>query len=341
MKEKLNEIKIAALEKLNQVSDLQALESLRVEILGKKGELTQILKGMGSLSKEERPVIGQLANEVRSEIEAKLETVKTAFEEKAQKEKLKAETIDVTMPGNTHTLGHRHPMTQVIDNIKNIFIGMGYEVVEGPEVEDAYHNFEALNIPKDHPARDEQDTFYVNGLSEFLLRTQTSPVQIRTMEKRGLPIRIIAPGRVYRADEVDATHSPIFHQLEGLVIDKGITMGDLKGALAEFAKGLFGEDTKVRFRPHHFPFTEPSAEMDASCFACGGKGCRVCKDSGWIEVLGCGMVHPDVLRRCGIDPNVYSGFAFGMGLERVAMQKYSINDLRLLFENDVRFLKQF
>ena len=295
MKEKLNEIKIAALEKLNQVSDLQALESLRVEILGKKGELTQILKGMGSLSKEERPVIGQLANEVRSEIEAKLETVKTAFEEKAQEEKLKAETIDVTMPGNTHTLGHRHPMTQVIDNIKNIFIGMGYEVVEGPEVEDAYHNFEALNIPKDHPARDEQD----------------------------------------------ATHSPIFHQLEGLVIDKGITMGDLKGALAEFAKGLFGEDTKVRFRPHHFPFTEPSAEMDASCFACGGKGCRVCKDSGWIEVLGCGMVHPDVLRRCGIDPNVYSGFAFGMGLERVAMQKYSINDLRLLFENDVRFLKQF
>ena len=216
-----------------------------------------------------------------------------------------------------------------------------YEVVEGPEVEDAYHNFEALNIPKDHPARDEQDTFYVNGLAEFLLRTQTSPVQIRTMEKRGLPIRIIAPGRVYRADEVDATHSPIFHQLEGLVIDKGITMGDLKGALAEFAKGLFGEDTKVRFRPHHFPFTEPSAEMDASCFACGGKGCRVCKDSGWIEVLGCGMVHPDVLRRCGIDPNVYSGFAFGMGLERVAMQKYSINDLRLLFENDVRFLKQF
>ena len=255
--------------------------------------------------------------------------------------KLKAETIDVTMPGKARPLGHRHPMNQVIDNIKNIFIGMGYEIAEGPEIELAYYNFEALNIPKDHPARDEQDTFYINGKGDFLLRTQTSPIQVRVMENKKPPIRIIAPGRVYRSDEVDATHSPIFHQLEGLVIDKGITMGDLKGALAVFAKELFGEDTQVRFRPHHFPFTEPSAEMDASCFACGGKGCRVCKDSGFIEVLGCGMVHPKVLEMAGIDPNVYSGFAFGMGLERVAMQKYAISDLRLLFENDVKFLKQF
>ena len=339
MKEKLNEIKIAALEKLNQVSDLQALESLRVEILGKKGELTQILKGMGSLSKEERPVIGQLANEVRSEIEAKLETVKTAFEEKAQKEKLKAETIDVTMPGNTHTLGHRHPMTQVIDNIKNIFIGMGYEVVEGPEVEDAYHNFEALNIPKDHPARDEQDTFFIND--SILLRSQTSPVQAREMEKGKLPIRMIAPGRVFRSDEVDATHSPSFHQIEGLVIDKNVTFADLKGTLQEFAKELFGPETKTKFRPHHFPFTEPSAEVDVSCFKCGGKGCRFCKGSGWIEILGCGMVHPNVLRMCGIDPDEYTGFAFGVGLERIALLKYEIDDMRLLYENDSRFLKQF
>ncbi len=341
MKEKLAQIRDKAIQKLNDASDLKTLEELRVEFLGKKGELTGILKGMGALSKEERPVIGQLANEVRADIEGKLEAMKTALAAKAQEAKLKAETIDVTMPGNMPELGHRHPMTQVIDNIKNIFIGMGYEIAEGPEVETAYYNFEALNIPKDHPARDEQDTFYVNGIGDFLLRTQTSPMQVRVMENKKPPIRIIAPGRVYRADEVDATHSPIFHQLEGLVIDKGITMGDLKGALAEFAKGLFGEDTKVRFRPHHFPFTEPSAEMDASCFACGGKGCRVCKDSGWIEVLGCGMVHPKVLEMCGIDSKVYSGFAFGMGLERVAMQKYAISDLRLLFENDTRFLKQF
>ncbi len=341
MKEKLSQIKETAVAKLDNASDLKALDELRVEILGKKGELTQILKGMGSLSKEERPVIGQLANEVRSAIEAKLEEKKAELSRKALDEKLEAEKIDVTMPGKVTELGHKHPMTQVIDEIKNIFIGMGYEIAEGPEVESAYYNFEALNIPKDHPARDEQDTFYIDGTGDFLLRTQTSPMQVRVMETRKPPIRIIAPGRVYRSDEVDATHSPIFHQLEGLVIDKGITMGDLKGALAEFAKGLFGEDTKVRFRPHHFPFTEPSAEMDASCFACGGKGCRVCKDSGWIEVLGCGMVHPKVLEMSGIDPKVYSGFAFGMGLERVAMQKYAISDLRLLFENDVKFLKQF
>jgi phenylalanyl-tRNA synthetase alpha chain len=341
MKEKLEQIRISAAAKLAEAKDLKSLEDLRVELLGKKGELTQILKGMGALTKEERPVIGQLANEVRAFIEGELDKAKTALLSKEQELKLKAETIDVTMPGKVQQLGHKHPMTLVIDNIKNIFIGMGYEIAEGPEVETAYYNFEALNIPKEHPARDEQDTFYVEGEGEFLLRTQTSPMQVRVMENKKPPIRIIAPGRVYRSDEVDATHSPVFHQLEGLVIDKGITMGDLKGALEVFAKELLGEDTKVRFRPHHFPFTEPSAEMDASCFACGGKGCRVCKDSGWIEVLGCGMVHPKVLEMCGIDPNVYSGFAFGMGLERVAMQKFGITDLRLLYENDTKFLKQF
>lgn len=341
MKEKLSQIKILAEKKLTEANDLKTLDQLRIEFLGKKGELTQILKGMKDLSKEERPVIGQIGNEVRSFIEAELETRKKELEAAAQEARLAEETIDVTMPGKIGAIGHKHPMTQVIDNIKNIFIGMGYEIAEGPEVERAYYNFEALNIPADHPARDEQDTFYIEGDNDFLLRTQTSPIQVRVMEKGKMPIKVIAPGRVYRSDEVDATHSPVFHQLEGLVIDKGITMGDLKGALAVFAKELFGEDTKVRFRPHHFPFTEPSAEMDASCFACGGKGCRVCKDSGWIEVLGCGMVHPKVLRMSGIDPEEYSGFAFGMGLERVAMQKYAIKDLRLLFENDSKFLKQF
>jgi len=341
MKEKLNQIRDLAIKNLKDASNLKTLEDLRVQFLGKKGELTQILKGMKNLSDKERPIIGQAANEVRAVIEQKIDETKNILIKKEQEIKLKAETIDVTMPGKTKQLGHRHPMTLVIDNIKNIFIGMGYEIAQGPEVELAKYNFEALNIPKEHPARDEQDTFYVNGIGEILLRTQTSPVQVRVMEKGKLPIKVIAPGRVYRADEVDATHSPIFHQLEGLVIDKGITMGDLKGALAVFARELFGENTKVRFRPHHFPFTEPSAEMDASCFACGGKGCRICKDSGWIEVLGCGMVHPKVIEMAGIDPKVYSGFAFGMGLERVAMQKYSIYDMRLLYENDVKFLKQF
>ncbi len=341
MKDKLKEIKELAVENLKNAENLKTLDDLRVRFLGKKGELTKILKGMGSLSAEERPVIGQLANDVRASIEKKLDEAKKLLLQKEQELMLKAEVIDVTMPGRVRTLGHKHPMTQVIDNIKNIFIGMGYEIAEGPEIELAHYNFEALNIPKEHPARDEQDTFYINGIGDFLLRTQTSPVQVRVMEKGKLPIKIIAPGRVYRSDEVDATHSPVFHQLEGLVVDKGITMGDLKGALAVFAKELFGEETKVRFRPHHFPFTEPSAEMDASCFACGGKGCRVCKDSGWIEVLGCGMVHPKVLEMAGIDPDVYSGFAFGMGLERVTMQKYAISDLRLLFENDIKFLKQF
>ncbi len=341
MKEKLSQIKEIAVEKLNKITDLKALEEIRVEILGKKGELTTILKGMGSLSSEERPIVGQLANEVRGAIEEKIDNIKKSLLAKEQEIKLKAEKIDVTMPGKTKKIGNKHPMTQVINDIKNIFIGMGYEIAEGPEVETAYYNFEALNIPKNHPARDEQDTFYVNGLGDFVLRTQTSPVQVRVMENKNMPIKIIAPGRVYRSDEVDATHSPVFHQLEGLVIDKNITMGDLKGALTVFAKELLGEDTKVRFRPHHFPFTEPSAEMDASCFACGGKGCRVCKNSGWIELLGCGMVHPKVLEMAGIDPKEYSGFAFGMGLERVTMQKYAITDLRLLFENDIKFLEQF
>ncbi|MBQ9605356.1 MAG: phenylalanine--tRNA ligase subunit alpha [Firmicutes bacterium] len=341
MKEKLTQIKEAAAARLLEAADLKALDAIRVDILGKKGELTQILKGMGALSPEERPKVGQLVNQVRAEVEEMLSNAVSELHAKEQAAKLAMETIDVTMPGKAPELGHLHPMTNVIENIKNIFIGMGYEIAEGPEVEEAYYNFEALNIPKDQPARDEQDTFYVEGEGDFLLRTQTSPMQVRVMETGKLPIRMIAPGRVYRSDEVDATHSPVFHQLEGLVIDKGITMGDLKGALAVFAKELFGEDTKVRFRPHHFPFTEPSAEMDASCFACGGKGCRVCKDSGWIEVLGCGMVHPKVLEMCGIDSKVYSGFAFGMGLERVAMQKYAISDLRLLFENDTKFLKQF
>ncbi|MBR6401630.1 MAG: phenylalanine--tRNA ligase subunit alpha [Firmicutes bacterium] len=341
MKEKLSQIKEMAASRLAQAADLKALDAIKVDILGKKGELTQILKGMGALSPEERPKVGQMVNTVRAEIENMLEKTVSELRAKESEIKLAAETIDVTMPGKVPEMGHLHPMTTVIENIKSIFIGMGYEIAEGPEVEQAYYNFEALNIPKDHPARDEQDTFYIEGEGDFLLRTQTSPMQVRVMESGKLPIRMIAPGRVYRSDEVDATHSPVFHQLEGLVIDEGITMGDLKGALAVFAKELFGEDTKVRFRPHHFPFTEPSAEMDASCFACGGKGCRVCKDSGWIEVLGCGMVHPKVLEMSGIDSKKYSGFAFGMGLERVAMQKYAISDLRLLFENDTKFLKQF
>lgn len=339
MKETLKLIHEKAITAFNQATDIKDIDDLKVKYLGKKGELTAILKEMGKLSAEERPVIGQLANDVRQDIETKLEDAKKRLQAAEITARLHREKIDVTMPGKPRPEGHKHPMSIVIDEISNIFMGMGYEVVEGPEVELDYYNFEALNIPANHPAKDEQDTFYING--DILLRTQTSPVQVRTMEKGNLPIRMICPGTVYRADEVDATHSPVFHQLEGLVIDKGITMGDLKGALAVYAKELFGEDTKVRFRPHHFPFTEPSAEMDVSCFACGGEGCRVCKGEGYIELLGCGMVHPKVLKMSGIDPEVYSGFAFGMGLERVAMQRYGITDLRLLFENDMKFLKQF
>ena len=283
--------------------------------------------------------MGQLVNDARAQIEEKLEETKKALARRAREEQMKKEVIDVTLPAKKMKIGHSHPNTIALEEVERIFIGMGYEVVEGPEVEYDHYNFEKLNIPKGHPARDEQDTFYIND--NILLRSQTSPVQVRTMETRKPPIRIIAPGRVFRSDEVDATHSPSFHQIEGLVIDKNITLSDLKGTLAEFAKELFGEETKVKFRPHHFPFTEPSAEMDVSCFKCGGKGCRFCKGSGWIEILGCGMVHPHVLEMCGIDPDEYSGFAFGVGLERIALLKYEIDDMRLLYENDIRFLKQF
>jgi phenylalanyl-tRNA synthetase alpha chain len=339
MDEELRAIRQEALAALGQAGDLKALEALRVTLLGKKGSVTQLLKTMGALPPAERPAAGQQVNDLRQFIEHSLDQARKGLQAAALAETLKAEALDITMPGTTFPLGNKHPMTKVIDDVKQLFMGMGYEIAEGPDVETDYYNFEALNIPAGHPAKDEQDTFYVEG--GFLLRTQTSPVQVRTMEKGRLPIRIISPGRVFRSDAVDATHSPVFHQLEGLVVDVGITMGDLKGSLAVIAQELLGPETRVRFRPHHFPFTEPSAEMDASCFACGGKGCRVCKDSGWIEMLGCGMVHPKVLSRSGIDPEKYTGFAFGMGLERVALQRYAISDLRLLYENDVEFLKQF
>ncbi len=339
MKEQLKSIAEAAYGALEAVKDIQELDALRVKYLGKKGELTAILKQMGSLSAEERPVIGQLANEIRGKIEEAI-SVKTAeLKSAAVEQKLASEKIDVTMPGERSEMGKKHPLDAVLDEIKEIFLGMGFDIAEGPEVERDYYNFEALNIPKDHPARDTQDTFYIN--ENILLRTQTSPVQVRVMEKQKPPIRIISPGRVYRSDAVDATHSPVFHQIEGLVVDKGVTMGDLKGTLADFAKRLYGPDAKVRFRPHHFPFTEPSAEMDTMCFNCGGKGCRLCKGEGWIEILGCGMVHPKVLENCNIDPEEYSGFAFGMGLERLVMRRFNIDDLRLFFENDQRFLNQF
>lgn len=339
MKEKLEQIRKAALDTLQNASDIDALEEARIRFLGKKGELTAVLKGMGQLSAEERPKIGALANEIRSAIENHIDTKKSELAAKLEEIKLKAEVVDVTMPGKSHKTGEIHPLTKVMDNIKNTFIGMGFEIAEGPEVELDYYNFEALNIPPNHPARDTQDTFYIND--NTVLRTQTSGIQVRVMEKKKPPIRMIAPGKVYRSDALDATHSPVFHQIEGLVVDKGVTMADLKGTIETFLKELYGESTKVRFRPHHFPFTEPSAEADISCFACGGKGCSMCKGEGWIEILGCGMVHPKVLANCGIDPEVYSGFAFGMGLERVAMGKYDINDIRLFFENDLRFLGQF
>ena len=294
---------------------------------------------MGKLTPEERPVIGQLANEVRTFIEDAIESKVQELNEKKQLEQLKAEKLDVTLPGKKPVLGAKHPLTIVLDEIKEIFVGMGFDIVEGPEVETDYYNFEALNMPKNHPARDTQDTFYIND--NIVLRTQTSPVQVRTMEQQKPPIRVISPGRVYRSDAVDATHSPLFHQIEGLVVDKGITFADLKGTLETFVKRLYGEDSVVRFRPHHFPFTEPSAEVDVQCFSCHGEGCRLCKGEGWIEILGCGMVHPKVLSNCGIDPEVYSGFALGLGLERVAMRRYGIDDMRLFFENDVRFLNQF
>lgn len=339
MKEKLKAIMDEALAKINASEELDKLNEIRVAFLGKKGELTNVLKSMKDVTPEERPMVGQLVNEARTVLEEKLEEKKAAFEKKLREEQIKRETIDVTLPAKKPMVGHRHPNTIALEEVERIFVGMGYEVVEGPEVEYDYYNFEALNIPANHPAKDEQDTFYITG--DILLRTQTSPVQVHEMEKGKLPIRILAPGRVFRSDEVDATHSPSFHQIEGLVIDKNITFADLKGTLAEFAKKLFGEETKVKFRPHHFPFTEPSAEMDVTCFKCGGKGCRFCKGSGWIEILGCGMVHPKVLTMSGIDPEKYTGFAFGVGLERIALLKYEIDDMRLLYENDTRFLKQF
>ena len=337
MRETLEKIKAEALEALSAPS--ANIEDLRIKYLGKKGELTAVLRGMGKLSAEERPVIGQLANDIRAEIEAKIEQMTAERRAREIEEKLEAEKLDVTIPGDKIAQGHFHPLSLVQRQLEEIFLGMGYSIVEGPEVELDYYNFQALNIPKDHPARDTQDTFYIT--ENILLRSQTSPVQARTMEVQKPPIKIISPGRVYRSDAVDATHSPLFHQVEGLVVDKGITMGDLKGTLEMFAKTMFGEETKIRFRPHHFPFTEPSAEVDVSCFVCGGKGCRLCKGEGWIEILGAGMVHPNVLRMCGIDPEIYSGFAFGMGVERIAMLKYRIDDMRLLYENDVRFLNQF
>lgn len=339
MKNKLQDIRNEVMEKIKSADAMESLNDIRVAFLGKKGELTSIMKQMKEIPPEERPAFGQMVNQVRSEIEQKLEETKKRFAKEARERQLKEEVIDVTLPAKKNNIGHRHPNSIALEEVERIFIGMGYEVIEGPEVEFDYYNFEALNIPANHPAKDEQDTFYIN--KELLLRSQTSGVQVHTMETQPLPIRMIAPGRVYRSDEVDATHSPCFHQIEGLVIDKHITFADLKGTLAEFAKELFGEDTKVKFRPHHFPFTEPSAEMDVTCFKCGGKGCRFCKGSGWIEILGCGMVHPRVLKMSGIDPNEYSGFAFGVGLERIALLKYEIDDMRLMYENDIRFLKQF
>ena len=339
MKEQLEKIKSEALAKIDASDALEKLNEIRVAYLGKKGELTTVLKSMKDVAPEERPKVGQMVNEVRALIEERLEETKTALARKAREEQMKREVIDVTLPAKKANTGHKHPNTIALEEVERIFVGMGDEVVEGPEVEYDLYNFEKLNIPKGHPARDEQDTFYIND--SILLRSQTSPVQARVMEKQKPPIRMIAPGRVFRSDEVDATHSPSFHQIEGMVIDKNITFADLKGTLEEFAKELFGPETKTKFRPHHFPFTEPSAEVDVSCFKCGGKGCRFCKGSGWIEILGCGMVHPHVLEMCGIDPKEYTGFAFGVGLERIALLKYEIDDMRLLYENDIRFLKQF
>ncbi len=339
MKEQLEKIKQEAVKQIEASDALDRLNEIRVAYLGKKGELTSVLKGMKNVAPEERPKVGQMVNEAREMIEVKLEETKQILARRAREAQMKAEVIDVTLPAKKANVGHRHPNTIALEELERIFTGMGYEVVEGPEIEYDEYNFTKLNIPEGHPAKDEQDTFYIN--KEIVLRTQTSPVQARTMEKGKLPIRMISPGRVFRSDEVDATHSPSFHQVEGLVIDKNITFADLKGTLAEFAREIFGEETKVKFRPHHFPFTEPSAEMDVSCFKCGGKGCRFCKGTGWIEILGCGMVHPHVLEMCGIDPEGYTGFAFGVGLERIALLKYEIDDMRLLYENDIRFLKQF
>lgn len=341
MKEKLEQIRQEAIKAVSAVGCIADAEALKVRYLGKKGELTAVLKQMGGLSPEERPVMGQMANEVRSALESAFERRSAELKQLEMDCRLKAESLDVTVPGAAVEIGHKHPMYLVLDEMKDIFVGMGFEVLDGPEIELSEYNFTKLNTGEGHPAREWSDTFYFDQDSKTLLRTQTSPMQVRAMETRPLPIRVIAPGRVYRKDEVDATHSPMFHQVEGLVVDKGITMADLKGTLNLVVERLYGQGTKTRFRPHHFPFTEPSCEMDVQCFECGGKGCRVCKGEGWIELLGAGMVHPKVLEGCGIDTSVYSGWAFGMGLERMAMRQFAISDLRLIFENDIRFLTQF
>ena len=339
MNETIEAIRKAAAERIRSAEVPASVEELRVRYLGKKGEITSLLKQMGKLSPEERPVMGQAVNSLRAEIEGLIEDRKSALLAIEKEAKLLSETVDVTMPGKPVNLGHKHPLSIVLDEVKDIFLGMGFTIEDGPEVEYDYYNFEALNIPKGHPARDTQDTFYIED--NILLRTQTSPVQVRVMEKTQPPLRIISPGRVYRSDAVDATHSPIFHQIEGLVVDKGITMSDLKGNLLALAKRLYGEDTRIRLRPHHFPFTEPSCELDVSCFKCHGAGCPMCKDEGWIEILGAGMVHPKVLKNGGIDPEVYSGYAFGLGLERLTMFRFGLDDMRLLYENDMRFIGQF
>ena len=347
MKEQLEQIKAKALADLAAAADMPALDAVRVRVLGKKGELTAVLKQMGKLSAEERPVMGQMANAVRAKLEEALEKRRAALDAAALEAKLEAEAVDVTSPGKPVEMGHQHPMNRVLQEVKEIFIGMGYQIVDGPEIEEAAYNFTKLNIEEGHPSRDRSDTFYFDDDDSVLLRTQTSPMQIRVMEQQKPPIRMLAPGRVFRKDEADATHSPMFHQIEGLVVDEGITMGDLKGALETLIKRLYGEDAVVRFRPHHFPFTEPSCEVDMQCFKCHGTGetagqvCSTCHGEGWIELLGAGMVHPKVLEGCGIDPKKYSGFAFGIGLERMAMGRLRINDLRLIFDNDVRFLSQF
>ena len=341
MKEQLEAIRKQALESIAGTQAGAELEALRVKYLGKKGELTAVLKQMGGLSAELRPIMGQMANEVRAAVEKAIESQSAILAEKALEAKLEAETVDVTIPGKKVELGHKHPMYTALDEFKEIFINMGFEIFDGPEIEQEDYNFTKLNTPADHPAREWSDTFYLTEDSSILLRTQTSPMQIRAMEEHGVPIRMISPGRVYRKDEVDATHSPMFHQIEGLVVDKGVTMADLKGTLNAVIREIYGSGTQTRFRPHHFPFTEPSCEVDIQCHKCGGKGCPTCKGEGWIEVLGAGMVHPKVLRNCGIDPDEYSGFAFGFGLERMAMGRFKISDLRLIFENDIRFLAQF
>ena len=341
MKEQLEAIRKGALESIAGTQAAADLEALRVKYLGKKGELTAVLKQMGGLSAELRPVMGQMANEVRAAVEKAIESQSAILAEKALEAKLEAETVDVTIPGKKVELGHKHPMYTALDEFKEIFINMGFEIFDGPEIEQEDYNFTKLNTPDDHPAREWSDTFYLTEDSHILLRTQTSPMQIRAMEEHGVPIRMISPGRVYRKDEVDATHYPMFHQIEGLVVDKGVTRADVRGALGGVSRERYGSGTQARFRPHHFPFTEPSCEVDIQCHKCGGKGCPTCKGEGWIEVLGAGMVHPKVLRNCGIDPDVYSGFAFGFGLERMAMGRFKISDLRLIFENDIRFLEQF